>query len=59
MIDEQEALRILLLIAGDWLETIDPSYAEESLDIDVQGAQVQGVLIIAENMRERLSRGGA
>jgi hypothetical protein len=59
MIDEQEALRILLLIAGDWLETIDPSYAEESLDIDVQGAQVQGVLIIDENMRERLSRGGA
>ena len=59
MIDEQEALRILMLMANDWLETIDPSYAEESLDIDVQGAQVQGVLIIAENMRERLSRGGA
>jgi hypothetical protein len=54
---EQEALRILLLMAGDWLETIDPSYAEESLELDVQGGQAQEALSIATQLRSRLLAG--
>ena len=48
---EQEALRIVLAIANDWLETIDPGYAEEVLNIFVQGGQVQEALGIVEKLR--------
>ena len=48
---EQEALRIVLAMANDWLETIDPGYAEEVLNIFVQGGQVQEALGIVEKLR--------
>ena len=33
---QEEAMRIVLLMAGDWLETIDPSYVEGDLGLSIQ-----------------------
>jgi coenzyme F420-reducing hydrogenase alpha subunit len=47
-----EALQIVLTIASDWMETVDPSYAEDVLGLNMQSGEVARAIVHIRQMAQ-------